>query len=184
MGNGGNAFSFTGGVTSVGNGGTVKFLMFLLNGNKEVALWDAKKMGFVVNDVDLNSVSSRTAKSEYKTDCSIVKIFLSESNFGSPNFTQSFFLALGSKLQKQVVTIQPKNLLARGRGYKFVAEASFLKKSEVFALLDSDSLSFKMFARQDTPSLDVLREIISIERFAPAPETKAMSHGGVRFIRI
>jgi hypothetical protein len=43
-------FYFQGGVTQFGEGKSVKFLCFLLNGSKEISLSEAKKLGFVLRN--------------------------------------------------------------------------------------------------------------------------------------
>jgi hypothetical protein len=93
-------------------------------------------------------------------------------------------MALGSKLDRQIVTIQPRSMVARGMGYKFVAEAKFMKKTEVLALLDPESLGYKTMCYQQTPPAQVLREIISIERPGHSPVVESARHGEVRFLRL
>lgn len=183
-----HTFNFKGGVTQIGSGGTAKFLLFFLNGNKEVSFTEAKRYQFVEQaQQDYNRLANSTERLQpdaFVTDLSVVKVMLQESTFGKPKLQQFFFLALGSKLEKQVVTIRPRNLQARGLGYQFKAEAKFLKRSEVLALLDPESIGYKVIARQQTPPTEILREIISIERPMAAPEVLAANHGGVRHLRI
>ena len=109
---------------------------------------------------------------------------LQEVEFGKQKFQQFFYLALGSKLDRQIVTIQPRNMIARGLGYKFVAEAKFLKKSEILSLLSPESIGYKTMLYQQTPPAQVLREIASLERPGQSPVVEAAQHGAVRFLRL
>lgn len=174
---------FKGGVTTTPGGGTVKFLLFLLNGNKEVSLSEAKKYGFITQQsMDRND---DWTPNHFETGCAVVKIMLQEmEGFGRPKFQQFFYLALGTKMEPQTVVITPRSLQARGLGYAFRAEAKFLKKSEILALLDPDSIGYKVVAHQRTPPKEILQEIITINRNGPSDEVAVANHGAVRHLRI
>ena len=169
-----NSFYFKGGVAQLGQGGSSKFLLFLLNGNKEVSFFDGKKYGFVSN----------SSRDEWTTDCAVIKVFMQEQEFGKAKFMQSFYLVLGTKLDRQTVTIKPRNLTARGLGYQFSADAKFMKKSEALSLLDPESIAYKCLLAQCQPPVQVLKEIISIDRHGPPKESITASHGAVRQLRI
>lgn len=174
---------FKGGVTTTMNGGTIKFLMFLLNGNKEVSLSEGRKYGFIAPQrMDGND---DWTPNHFETGCSVVKVMLQEmEGFGHPKFQQFFYLALGAKMEPQTVVIKPRSLQARGLGYEFRAEAKFLKKSEILALLDPDSIGYKVVAHQRTPPKQILREIVTIHRSGPSKEVEVANHGAVRHLRI
>lgn len=176
-------FDFKGGVAEMKGGGNCKFLLFLLNGQKEVALQQALKLGFAAHrPADTLTEWSPDA---YKTQLNVCKLLVYEDGgFGKEKFSQSFFLALGKKFEKQVINVQPRTTFARARGFFFKAEGSFLKKSEALALLDPESLSAKILSNQSTPPVSVLKEIISIERFGAPKELKVGSHGAVRKLRV
>jgi hypothetical protein len=180
-------FYFKGGVYQSGALHTCKFLLFVLNGNKELSLYDAKKFG-IINEpqVDMNNLpgvaSDRTCN--FETECAVLKIMISETTFGHEKVVHFFYLALGSGLNRQIVTIRPASAQARGRGFEFVADAKFLRQSEVLALLDPEGISYKIAMRQRTPTIDRLREIISIEKIGKPQDIKIASHGAVRQLRL
>ena len=114
-----------------------------------------------------------------------MKILLHETGgFGKPKLSQTFFLALGQKLERQVVTIKPKMLEAQRAGFYFKADASFMKKSEILQILDPDSISAKIISNQQQPPVSVLKQIITIDHIGVPQELKIASHGGVRKLRI
>jgi hypothetical protein len=178
-------FRFTGGVMNFSSAAQVKFLLFLVNGGKEVSLYEGKKYGFVSL---AQSDSIFTADpSLFQTEIAVVKIFLMEvGGFGLPKFVQSFYLALGSGLERQEVVIRPRSSEARARKYEFKADARFLKTSEALALLDPESVGYKMLekSRLYPPPVDVLREIITINRVGQPENARAATHGSQRFLRI
>ncbi len=176
-------FEFKGGVKTIQNQQTCKFLLFLLNGNKEISFSQATKSGFVENKIP-QSVTGWNPQL-YSSKLAIVKLLVHEMcGFGKPKFNQTFFLVLGQKIERQIVTIRPKMEAARVAGFYFKADATFLKKSEVLQILDPDSLSAKILARQQQPPVSVLREIISIEHLCIPKELKLAEHGAVRKLRI
>ena len=176
-------FDFKGGVFADNGGGTCKFLLFLLNGRNEIPLKDAVRLGFVEHRAADSVVDWKA--SSYLTSLPIVKVLLYEGGrFGKERLSQQFWLALGKKLEKQVVTIRPRSAAAAASGFMFRAEASFLKRSETLALLDPESISAKVLRKQRTPAISVLRQIIAIERVGPPPALKVAEHGGIRKLRI
>jgi len=178
-----NNFDFKGGVLNLQGGGTCKFMLFLLNGAKEVSLSNAIKFGFADHRPALTL--DQWSKHAYHTSLNVVKVFLHEhAGFGKETLSQSFFLALGKRLEKQVVTIQPRLTAARASKFMFKAEATFLKKSKALALLEPGSLSANILERQQQPPVHVLKEIVTIERQGLPKELKINSHGGVRKLRI
>lgn len=174
-------FEFKGGVSNLSNGGKCKFLLFLLNGSKEVSLSQAVKYG-IVEHPPTESIVNWTPD-RYVSKLPVIKILLLEDGgFGKEKLNQSLWLVLGKKLEKQIVTIKPR--LPQVPNYRFNAEASFMKKSEVLALVDKDSLSAKVIISQQTPPVSVLKQIISIERIGLPQSVKLATHGGVRKLRI
>jgi hypothetical protein len=178
-----NLLQFRGGVLTTGQGGSVKFLLFLLNGRKELSMSEGKRYSFIERQTIDSSILDANLDS-WVTACPVVKIFLQEREFGKPMFWQSFYLALGSKMEKQIVTIQPRNTMARGHGYMFRAEAKFLKKSEVLQLLDPESIGYSILLKQQMLPVQVLREIVTITRPEPPQEVRLARHGAVRHLRL
>ena len=176
-------FEFKGACLTLPNGGTCKFLLFLLNGDKEISMSQATRYGFVANRPA--ETLDQWSKTSYQTELPVVKVFLQEQlGFGKERFCQSFFLALGKRLEKQVVTIKPRSPLGQASGLMFRAEATFLKKSEALALLHPDSLSYRLLQNQHMPPVSVLKEICSIERIGAPQELKINAHGAVRKLRM
>lgn len=176
-------FDFKGGIVRDAGGGVCKFLLFLLNGNKEVSLAQATKFGFASHKVadSLTEWSDTT----YTTSLPIAKLVMYEDGgFGKERFSQSFWLALGRKLKRQVVTIRPRMVFAQARAFKFSADASFLKPADVLNILDPDSLSAKVLRAQRTPPVNVLRSFIEIDRMEAPMSVRVAEHGGIRKLRI
>jgi len=172
---------FIGGVHQLGNGGAVKFLLFLLNGQKELSLTDAKKIG-VLDDRNYDAADWK--RGDYMTEVPIVKVFLQETAFGAPKLQQMFYLALGSGLERKTVTIHPRNALTCGMGWRFQADAQFLKNSEVIPLLEPSGIARAALARQQTLPVETLREIVAIKRHAPPQELTVAAHGAVRMLNL
>lgn len=178
-----NEFDFKGGVLSSSGIGTCKFLVFLLNGTKEVSLREATKLGFAQHQA-ADSIVNWTPTA-YTTSLPIVKVLLYEDGgFGKEKLSQQFWLALGKRLEKQVVSIKPRNTQARASDFHFRAEATFLKKSEVLAIIDQNSIAAKVIRAQQLPSVSTLREIVNIERIGMPQALKVSEHGGIRKLRI
>lgn len=178
-----NEFEFKGGIQTRQGGGTCKFLLFLLNGQKEVSLHEAIKFNFAKRK-EADSIVN-WSPDIYQTDLPIAKLVMFEdAGFGKEKLSQSFWLALGKKLERQIVTIKPRLPQAVSAGYHFVGEASFMKKSEVLALLDEESVSAKVLMCQRTPAVSVLKQIINIERIGLPKTVLEASHGAVRKLRI
>lgn len=176
---GSNEFDFKGGVQSLPGAGTCKFLMFLLNGTKEIPLKQAVKLGFVEHQAADSIINWNPNR--YTTNLSILKILVYEDGgFGKEKFSQQFWLVLGKKLEKQIVTIKPRIM----PNFEFKAEATFLKKSEVLSLIDPESMSAKVLQAQRTPAVSVLKQIIQIERLGMPQAMKIAYHGGIRKLRI
>jgi hypothetical protein len=176
------AFRFKGGVVQPQAGASVKFLMFLVNGGKEISFFEAKKVGLV--DVPALDSIRDFAQHSYTTNCGIVKVFMLEQTFGTKRIMQSFYLSLGQKMDRQEVTIQPINTIARAHGFMFHADATFLKRREVLSIIDEKSVAAKMLCGQESLSADVLRQMITIKKFVPPKEPEYMVHGKARFLRI
>ncbi len=176
-------FTFKDGVLPASSGGSCKFLLFLLNGTREVSLREAVKLGFAEHKA-ADSIVDWTPTA-YSTSIPIAKVLLYEDGgFGKERFSQQFWLAMGKRLEKQVVTIKPRMPQALASGFVFSAEATFMKKSEVLALVDPDSISAKVVNSQQLPAVSVLRSIINIERLGVPPAFKMAEHGGIRRLRI
>lgn len=176
-------FEFKGGVHASPASGTCKFLLFLLNGAKEISLSQAVKLGFAEHKA-ADSIVNWTPNA-YCTEIPVAKVLLYEDGgFGKQKFSQQFWLAMGKKLEKQVVTIKPRLEAALAAGFYFRAEAAFLKKSEVLALVDPDSISAKVMRVQQLPAASVLRQIVQIERIGVPQALKVAEHGGIRKLRI
>ncbi len=180
-------FGFIGGVKPNGNHGHCKFLMFFLNGPKEISFSEARSLRAVrkINASRFNNwVGDR-----WETDLPIVKIFMQETgSFGSPRFLQSFYLAMtncqANIADRQTVTIKPLSEQTSGTGFIFRAAAKFLSKKEVSQILDPSSLSYKLFMKQTLPPVSVLKQVITIERKPAADVIKDYTHGGVRKLNI
>ena len=176
-------FEFKGGIKALQGEQTCKFLMFFLNGDREISFSQAIKSGFVENKIP-QSVTHWNPQL-FMSKLPIVKIMIHETGgFGKPKLSQTFFLALGQKLERQVVTIKPKMTEARRAGFYFKADASFMKKSEILQILDPNSISAKIISMQQQPPVSVLKQIISIDHIGVPKELKIASHGGVRKLRI
>ena len=176
-------FEFKGGVTTSHATGTCKFLLFLLNGTKEISLSQAVKLGFAKHKA-ANDILS-WSPNVYSTSLPIAKLLIYEdAGFGKEKFSQQFWLALGKKLEKQVVTVKPRLNAALTLGYLFKAEAAFLKKSEVLQLLDPESLSARILRGQQLPAKNVLKQMIQIDRIGVPQALKVAEHGGIRKLRI
>jgi hypothetical protein len=175
---------FKGGV-EIFNNAKIKFLMFLVTGGKEISLAEAKRFGFVRQKI-ADSIFDADVHDCYLTEISAVKIFLMETgSFGTQKLLQSFYLALGSGLERRTVTITPRHTSAKAIGYEFKADARFLKSSEAMALLDPTSIGYSMLKRgYHPPPLEVLRQMITIDRHAPPQAVRQAQHGAQRFIRL
>jgi hypothetical protein len=175
---------FKGGVETFNNA-KVKFLMFFVTGGKEISLAEAKRFGFVRQKI-ADSIFDTDVQDKYLTEISVVKIFITEiGGFGTQKLLQSFYLALGCGLERRTVTITPKNTSAKAIGYEFRADARFLKSSEAMALLDPTSIGYSMLKRgYHPPPLDVLRQLITIDRHAAPQAVRQAQHGAQRFIRM
>jgi hypothetical protein len=175
-------FAFKGGVANPRPDTTIKFLLFLVNGGKEISFFEAKKVRLLVDaGIDFNRPLSSY---EYTTNCGLVKVFLYERITGQKPLLQSFYLALGVKGPRKEVTIRPLNIVAKGCGYFFTADARFLKQSEASAILDENSLSAKMLYTQERLPVETLRKFITIKRFEAPKVNEYVAHGGVRRLRI
>lgn len=176
-------FEFKGGITTSHATGTCKFLMFLLNGTKEISLSQAVKLGFAEHK-PANDILS-WSPNVYSTSIPIAKLLIYEdAGFGKEKFSQQFWLALGKKLEKKVVTVKPRLKAAQALGYYLKAEASFLKKSEALQLLDPDSMSARILRGQQLPAKSVLQQMIQIDRIGVPQALKVAEHGGIRKLRI
>ncbi len=174
---------YKGGMKMIQGEQSCKFLLFFLNGDKEISFSQAAKSGFVENKIPQPVTGWNP--NLFTSKLPIVKLLIHElGGFGKPKFSQTFFLVLGRKLERQVVTIKPRMSAARLAGFYFKADASFMKKSEVLQILDPNSISAKIIASQQQPPLSVLKEIISIDRIGVPHELKIGSHGGIRKLRI
>ena len=180
-------FGFVGGIKQNANHGHCKFLMFFLNGSKEVSFSEARQLRAVrkINaSRDNNWIGNR-----WETDLPIVKIFMQETgSFGSPRFLQSFYLALTNSkanvANRQMVTIKPLSEETSGTGFIFHGAAKFLSKKEVSQILDPKSLSYRLFMNQTLPPVSTLKRVITIERKAVTDVIKDYAHGGVRKLNI
>jgi hypothetical protein len=174
-------FNFKGGVIAQPNV-SVKFLLFLINGGKEISFFEAKKIGLVTSGS--YTYKSFPSPADYITNCGLVKIFLSERADNQRPLLQSFYLALGSKEPRQEITIHPLNTFAQASRYTFTSDAHFLTSREASTILDENSLSAKLLWSQERLSVDMLRRMITIKRFEAKKEQVSAVHGGVRFLRI
>lgn len=155
-----NAIEFKGGVIPAGGRGSLKFLLFLVGGGKEMSFYEAVKLGMVSRPqmdrfVDVNMDA-------YVTDFPIAKLFVSEKVNNGPMMTYSFYMMLGRNVDRQILEIAPRTKTGKAMGYRFKAEAKFLKESEALQLFSTDSLSYKMIKCQRLPPRDILREMITV----------------------
>lgn len=166
-------FNFSGGSQTM-SGATAKFLLFLVNGGREVPFWEATKIGLASHAEARNM--QQYDPTRWTTDCNVVKLFIKESEFGKEQFWYSFYMLLGRRSEGQVVEIRPRLALAKARGYMFKAEAKFLKPSEASALFEESSMPWKMIQAQtrNPPPVEVFRDIITITRARAAVQQSAV----------
>lgn len=178
-------FYFNGGVAQFFPTIQVKFLIFFVSGMKEISLSDGKKFGFITKKVPVAPFDA-AERDAYFSKIPIVKVFLMETGgFGKQRLLQPFYLALGGGMDKQEVTIAPRSKEARSRGFRFQAEARFLKTSEALTLLDPQSIGYRMLKKTGYGSLsvEILREIITVQKKAESSDAN-ISKSEKRFLRI
>jgi hypothetical protein len=180
-----HTFYFKGGVAQFGAETQVKFLIFFVSGKKEISLSDGRKFGFV-NKKIAETPFDQFGRDAYTTMIPVVKVFLMETGgLGKPRLLQPLYLALGGGMDKQEVTITPRNETAKAKGFKFQAEARFLKASEALELLDPLSIGYGMLKRTGYSPLpiNVLREIISVKKKAKSADAN-IAESGKRYLRL
>ena len=161
-------FKFRGGVVKPTTQSNEKFLLFFLVGGEEIPLYGMLREGLVQREQDDTAFDLPDA---YTTGANVAKIFTSAVDFGRPKQYHSFYFKFveGNPL----VTIKG---FGKRSNYKFVGPISFLKRSEVLALLDDDNPSKTFVQRQQTLPIETLKQLITIDRSALKK--------GVRRIRI
>lgn len=169
-------FNFAGGVKQLGNTATCKLIVYHVSMGKEISFYEARKMGIVKHPQNYDSHMSPNL---YEVGSPILKVFLSDIEFGKPKITYSFYMHLGDLASPQTVEIKPMYRAGVGAGLFFKAQARFLNNAEVETILDKESVSYKMFRVQQRPSIDILKQLITITR--PKVVTEALK---VRKLRI
>lgn len=163
-------FEYKGGVEKPDEHSTEKFLVFMVAGGIEVAVWDMEREGLVTNDSKSRGSIRKGAK--YKTGLNLVKVFLAQSGFGIQRRFHSIYLRL---LQgpAQEVTIRP---FSDSLDFYFKAQAEILTSKQALNILSPESPSRRFVARQSPLPLKIMERIITIDR--------SRLREGVRKIRI
>lgn len=162
-------FEYSGGTIKPDEHSTEKFLVFLVAGGNEMAIWEMEREGLVTNR-GLSKLHRGGA--EYSTGINLVKVFLAQSGFGIPRRFHSIYLRL---LQgpSQEVTVRP---FTDHLDFFFRAQAEILTNKQALAILSPESSSRRFIARQSPLPVKVMERIITIDR--------SRQREGVRKIRI
>ena len=156
---------FKGGSLKEGNQGkTVKFFLFIVIGGKELPYWEAERYGIL----------EKLGGGKYSTDHGIVKVLLSDNEFGKPRIMYPFYIDLVSGLNERIITIRPRNVKARAAGWEFKAHGTLMKPSEAMALLIPDSVPALILKRSQVPTKQILQQIISITDVGESEMTRRL----------
>ena len=151
-------FKFRGGVFKPTTQSNEKFLLFFLVGGEEIPLYRMLREGLVWR---AQNEMAFDLPDEYMTGANVAKIFTSAVDFGEPKQYHSFYFRFVK--DNPIVTIKGFG----GRAfYDFMGAISFLKRSEVLALLDEDNPSKKFVKQQQTLPIKTLQELITVDRTA------------------
>lgn len=147
----------------LGAGSASQFHVFLVSGGREIPIYDAVKKGIV--SIAQAERSADVDLTRYETDCAVLKLFMKDDMFGAKRFMYSFYILLSkSSVNKQEIVINPRVAQCRTAGYMFKTEGRFLKKSEAIRLFDPKSMQARMLKNMETPAVEILREIVAINR--------------------
>lgn len=162
-------FEYKGGVEKPDEHSTEKFLVFLVAGGNEMAIYEMEREGLVENKGLSKSIRGGV---EYSTGINIVKVFLAQSGFGIQRRFHSIYLRLLQGPAAEV-TIRP---FSESLNFFFKAQAEILTSKQALAILSPDSSSRRFVARQSPLPVKIMERIITIDR--------SRQREGVRKIRI
>jgi hypothetical protein len=154
-------FEFRGGVIDASrhsDGVSVKFLLFLIAGGKEVSFYDAHSKLGLVKGTDESYV--------YETAATHVKLMLLEQVPMSERFMYNFYIKLGSTTGQEIA-LSPTNRYARqSMQFLFKSEAHLMSSVEAYKLFPPNSMQARTITAQSKcmPPLDTFRQIITINR--------------------
>lgn len=162
-------FKFKGGVNKPTTQSTEKFFIFFVIGGEEIPLHTMLREGLVWRKQDDMGFD---VQDQYVTGANVAKIFTSAIAFGEPKRFHSFYIRF-------VDDNPPVTIIGfgeRSKSHCFEGHISFLKNSEIMAILGEDNPSRRFVSMQKTLPVDTLRRLITVDRSALKK--------GVRHIRI
>jgi hypothetical protein len=162
-------FKFRGGVNKPTTQSTEKFLMFFVVGGAEIPLHVMMREGLVWRQQDETGFD---IPDSYYTGANVAKIFTSAVSFGDPKRFHSFYI----RFVKDNPRVTIRGFGERSKTHFFEGNISFMKQSEVLALLDENNPSRGFVVRQKTLPVETLKRLITVDRSALKK--------GVRHIRI
>lgn len=163
-------FSYKGGIAKPKMQTSNKFLAFSIVGGQEVPLYRLQKEGLITRDY-----AAETNESIYLTSHNVIKLFMMRTAFGEQRMMLSLYMRLVDG-PAPMITVKPFAEVKDSTGFEFRGKVEFLRKKEIFAMLDKDSDSYKFLSKLRTPSISLLKTIITVD--------KSELRKGVRHVRI
>jgi hypothetical protein len=164
-------FEYKGGVEKPTEHSTEKFLVFLVAGGNEMAVWDMEREGLVENKGLSKSIRGGV---EYSTGINIVKVFLAQSGFGIQRRFYSIYLRLLQGPAAEV-TIRP---FTEDLNFFFKAQAEVLTSKQALNILSPDSSSRRFVARQSPLPVKIMERILTIDRSRQREGVRKVRFGG------
>ena len=163
---GANFFNFKGGVYKPKPGSTIKFLLFLVEGGREIPLSEAKRYGTVSQPNGGDPQPSWVFRNGYvyTTSSSIIKLMLHEQTFGEGKLFYPFYIQTGPLLNDRIIEIKPRCQLTRVIGYHLRVAGRFLTQKEAMSLFDERSSAYSILARTSLPAVPTLKQIITVTK--------------------
>jgi hypothetical protein len=158
-------FRFQGGTHKPTEHTLEKFMLFFVVGGDEIPMYQMLRDG-LVQRVELEG-------DRYVTQHNIAKLFIAQQGFGVQKRFHSFYVTL---LDETAPDVQVLPFSLKKTGFFMNAKMRFLDKEAALALLAENSQSRSFVERQELLPVNLLREMVSVDR----------SHlkEGVRAVRI
>ena len=158
-------FEFIGGAVKPTEHSIEKLFVFFVVAGKEVPFFQMLRDGLILQKAE--------SKHTFVTGNNVMKVFIAQQGFGIQRKFHSFYVKFRDGAGP-MITI--KSFSGDQTKLRISGKFSFLKKSEVLAILDSDNESRRFVKRQRTLPVDVLYRLITVD--------KSEMKKGIRHVRI